>query len=341
MANRQDIPDNSITATARSIAADKLGVELGVLQVEVVSGGYSRNRRSLVGYDEQWLFVKEVDTTLLPSEGEEELWWLRKDFLCVDKLRSIVPDLVPEWSQLDEGGHTLMMTSYRSADGWLWSIPEEPQLQHDYIQAVVAVTKRLEAITFDKTTIDALKLQPHFRDELALDGGLELIIQNQAIRNQLVDKYAAMIGDVKLAHIRGPLEKMSILIRDETALQALATKAKQFIEQSNDVFGHCDVRSDNLTYNNQTGAVKFVDWNWASMTPKGLGVTEFLINVAVHGIDVTPWIGELNKEALAATIGFYAKRCLKDPLAPGSVLRDMQAQSAAVALSLYEAAANV
>jgi len=59
-----------------------------------------------------------------------------------------------------------------------------------------------------------------------------------------------------------------------------------------------------------------------------------------RGVDVTPWINDLNIEMLAATVGFYAKRCLKDPLAVGNTLRDLQAQSAAVALNLYEMASH-
>lgn len=330
--------DSNVTQTALIIAAAKLGVEPVSLKMESVSGGYSRNRRSLVYNDDNWIFVKEVDTSLLTSEGEEERWWLRKDYLCVNTLRPLVPNLVPEWSQLDESGHVLMMTSYRSVDGWLWTIPEEPQLQHDYIQAVIAAIKQLEAVTFDEMTIEALKLQPFFRDELALDDGLSLIITNQAVRDKLLAKYAMMIDDVNLVHLRKPLLEMKILLGDKAALRVLSLKAQQLIEQPNDAFGHCDVRSDNLTYNKNTGVVKFVDWNWASMTPKGLGATEFLINVARNGIDVMPWISELNIEALASVIGYYARRCLKDQRAPGNTVRDVQALSAAVSFSLYVAA---
>jgi hypothetical protein len=230
------------------------------------------------------------------------------------------------------------MTSYQAADGWLWSLPEAPEQQHAYIQAVVDASKRLESTTFDKATVDTLELQPFFRDELALDEGLALIIQNEVVRTRLRDKYVTMIGDDSLVALREPLEKMSALLDDESALRELSLRAGQLIEQPNDSFGHCDVRSDNLAYNPETGEVKFVDWNWASFVTKGFGPTEFLIDMARHGVDVTPWTHELNVDMLAATVGFYARRCLKDPLTPGSTLRDMQAQSAAVALSLYEMA---
>jgi hypothetical protein len=330
--------DTKISPLAEQAAAAELGCAPGDVTVVGVDGGYSRNRRSLVGYSDNWLFAKEVDKDVLPGDGAEELWWLQKDDAMASTLRAVAPELVSDWSKLSSDGHVLLMTSYRTADGWLWSLPETPEQQHAYIQAVINAIKRLEPMTFDEATINELKLQPCFRDELALDDGLALIIQNEAIRTQLTDKYTAMVRDESLVSLHEPLKKMQALLDDESALRALALRARQLIEQPNDSFGHCDVRSDNLAYHPETGEVKLVDWNWASFATKGFGATEFLTDMARRGVDVRPWYDELNVELLAASVGFYARRCLKDPLTPGSTLRDMQAQSAAVALSLYEAA---
>jgi len=287
-----------------------------------------------MGCDDNWAFVKEVDTELLPDDGEEELWWLKKDYLCTEALRRIVPELVPDWSCLEANEHALIMASYRSSDGWLWSPPDDPELQVRYIQAIVDATRKLETVQFDEVTTEKLKLQPYFRDKLALDDGLALIMQNEAVRSQLKNKYATFVanesGDLKVQH-----EQMIALLNDDGALRALANRAAQLVDQPNDSFGHCDVRSDNITFHPETGELKFVDWNWASFVTKGFGATEFLIDMARRGVDVKTWIGDLNIEMLAATVGFYAKRCLKDPLAPGNTLRDMQAESAAVALDLY------
>lgn len=62
--------------------------------------------------------------------------------------------------------------------------------------------------------------------------------------------------------------------------------------------------------------------------------------MARRGADVGLWLKDINIEMLAATVGYYAKRCLRDPLGPGSTLRTMQAESAAVALDLYYATAR-
>jgi hypothetical protein len=332
--------DNKISSVARETVAKELGCTSADLAVVDVDGGYSRNRRSLVGYNDKWIFAKEVDHDLLPGDGAEELGWLRKDYECTKILRQIVPDIVPEWENLTANGHILLMPSYRVEDGWQWSLPSDADEQQKYIQAIVDATKKLEAVEFNQDAMDSLNLHPYFRDKLALDDGLELIIQNDEIRNQLEDKYIAMAQDESLIKLHPAIHNMQMLLQDERALRDLSTRAALLIEQPNNCFGHCDVRSDNIAYNSLTNQVRFVDWNWASLVTAGFGATEFLIDMSRRGVDITPWLDELNIEMLAAIVGFYAKRCLDDPLAPGNTLRDTQAQSAAVAFNLYKMAVN-
>jgi hypothetical protein len=328
--------DNTITEAARAAVAVEFACAPSELRVVGVSGGYSRNRRALVEYAGQWLFAKEVDKVLLPGDGEEELRWLQKDYQCVKAIREKVPELVPEWSRLAADNHLLLLPSYREADGWMWTLPTDPDHQRAYIQSVVDATKRLQGVSFDTEQNKDLQLQPFLRDELALDGGFELIITNEVIRNQLQDKFAGLAQDVTLTHLHPAIEKMQQLLASDERLKLLAARGRQLTSQPNDCFGHCDVRSDNLAYNLETGEVKLVDWNWASYTPTKFGSTEFLIDMAKRGVDISPWMEECNPELLAASVGFFARRCLKDPLTPGSTLRDMQAKSAAIALSLYE-----
>ncbi len=332
--------ENTISPVGCEAAASELGCNVSDIQVVGVDDGYSRNRRSLVGYADKWIFAKEVDHDLLPGDGVEEMRWLHKDFECTNALRQTVPEIVPEWEKLTANNHVLLMPSYRVDDGWLWSLPLKADDQSLYIQAVVDATKKLETVNFDQNAIDNLNLSPYFRDKLALDDGLVLILKNEDIRNQLQDKYTAMEQDDSLISLRHAIRKMRDLLKDEAALDDLSKKAASLINQPNNCFGHCDVRSDNITFNPLTGQVKFVDWNWASFATSGFGATEFLIDIARRGVNVEPWLDSLNIEMLAATVGFYAKRCLEDPLAPGNTLRDMQAQSAAVALDLYDMAVS-
>ena len=168
-----------------------------------------------------------------------------------------------------------------------------------------------------------------------MDDGIDRIIAEADIRRQLIDNYQKVLPEQSEVNQRR-CQKMIDLLGESDKLVDISIHAKQFAKQPEDCFDHSDVRSDNLAFHPQTGELKLVDWNWASYAPRGSGATEFLIDMARHGQDVTPWLDELNAEMLAAFVGFYLIRSLKPPLKPGDNLRQMQALSAAVAYDLLE-----
>ena len=325
-------PDSTITPRARSVAAEVLGAPVESLTVTAVSGGYSRNRRSIVSAGQSTVFVKEVDIDLLPSEGEEELAWLQKEYQCTTRLREVVPEMVPEYSAIDPTGHVLVTSAYPAEAGWHWTPPTAPDEAQKYMRAVIDTVTRLEGVSFDQPDIEALKLQPFFRDELAYDDGFELITHNEAVRTQIIEKLQAV---AQTSPHKLQFGALIALFETPAALSAIQQDARALKDQPNDAFGHCDVRSDNLCYNAGTGEVKLVDWNWASYTPKGFGATEFLNDMARRGYDVSPFLDSVNHALIASLVGFYAKRCIKDPLAPGNTLREMQAETAALAYDVY------
>lgn len=328
------VDSNLITRRTFFAAADVMQLRPEYLDIIAVGGGYSRNRRSLVGSGDYWVFVKEVDPAVLPGDGQEELQWIKKDQLCVEKLGSLIPELLPDWSKLLADAHALVLPAYRSEDGWLWSPPEDTELQTNYIEAVVAATKKLESLQLVEKTKLELQLQPYFRDELAFDSGFSVIASDDTVRGRLIDKYYDLARTSSSAVAPKHLQIVTLL-QNKSAFQDLATTAKTLANQPNNCFGHCDVRSDNLAYNKHTGEVKFVDWNWASYATKGFGATEFLVDMSRRGLDVRPWIADMNREMLAALVGYYLRHCLKAALAAGNTLRLMQAESAAVAYDLY------
>ena len=323
-----------ISKKARDVVADVLGYEIEKLQIKPVSGGYSRNRRSVVGRDDTWVFVKEVDTTLLPNGGKEEKWWLKKDNLCVGALNKIAPEFVPEWSRLELGGHVLIMPAYIKEDGWLWQLPKYIKLQNKYIEAVLNVTKKLETVNFKDSEIKKMQLQPYFRDKIGYDEGFDQIIKSKTVRNKLLEKFVSL-KNVYPESDQLKYDQVIILFNNKNELKELKNIATNLTKQPNDCFGLCDVRSDNIAYNTNTGQIKLVDWNWASFTPKNFGSTEFLIDMARQGVDIKAWFNSINIELLVALIGYWLKSCINKPLAPGNNLRDMQAISAANALSIY------
>ena len=328
-------PNKLLTNRALQCAAAELGVDASDLQIASVSGGFSRNRRALVSAGDKTIFVKEVDIDVLPGEGERELAWLKKDYEVTRLLQKLHPKFVADWIKLDGDGHVLMTTSYALADGWLWRPPAEKSVAKRYISAVVTATRELEKTELPHEMIEELQLQPFTTAELGLDDGIDRIITDANVRRQLIDNYRTLLPEQSEVNQRNCQEIMELLSRSDE-LADISVRAKRFAKQPEDCFNHSDVRSDNLAFHPQTGELKLVDWNWASYAPRGSGATEFLIDMARHSHDVTPWLDELNAEMLAAFVGFYLIRSLKPPLKPGDDLRQMQALSAAAAYDLLE-----
>lgn len=324
-----------LTDRALQCAAAELGVNISDLQITSVSGGFSRNRRALVSAGDRTIFVKEIDVGLLPDDGERELGWLKKDYEVTRLLQKLHPKFVADWIKLDGDGHVLMTTSYASADGWLWRPPAEKSVTERYISAVVAAVRELEKTDLPHEVIEGLQLQPFAATKLGLDDGIDQVITEADIRRQLIDNYQTLLSEQSEVNQRR-CQKMIDLLGESDELADISARAKQFAKQPEDCFNHSDVRSDNLAFHPQTGELKLVDCNWASYAPRGSGATEFLIDMARHGQDVTPWLDELNAEMLAAFVGFYLIRSLKPPLQPGDNLRQMRALSAATAYDLLE-----
>ena len=328
-------PDKLLTDGSLQCAAAELGVDVSDLQITLVSGGFSRNRRALVSAGDKTIFVKEVDVDLLPDDGERELAWLKKDYEVTRLLQKLHPQYVADWTELAGDGYVLMTTSYASADGWLWRPPAEKSVAKRYISAVVTAARELEQTELPYKVIEELQLQPFVAAELGLDDGIDRVIAEADIRRQLIDNYRILLPEQSEVNQQRCQKMMELLNRSDGLVDILVC-AKQFAKQPEDCFNHSDVRSDNLAFHPQTGELKLVDWNWASYAPRGSGATEFLVDMARHGRDVTPWLNELNVEMLAAFVGFYLIRSLKPPLQPGDTLRQMQALSAATAYDLLE-----
>lgn len=333
----ETLPDHDKLLTDRALqcAAAELNVDLSELRITPVSGGFSLNRRALVSSGDRTIFVKEVDANLLSDEGERELGWLKKDYAVTRLLQKTYPQYVANWTELADDGHVLMTSSYASLDGWLWQPPTDNSVAERYISTAITAVRELEKIKLPQELIEELQLQPFVARELGLDDGIDQIIADADIRRRLIDNYQKLLPsqlEINQRCCRNIIE----LLKKRDELIDISTRAKEFAKQTEDCFNHSDVRSDNLAFNPQTGELKLVDWNWASYAPQGSGATEFLVDMARHGRDVMPWLGELNAEMLASFVGFFLIRSLKPPLKPGDNLRQMQALSAAVAYDLLE-----
>lgn len=333
----ETLPDHDKLLTDRALrcAAAELNVDSSELRITPVSGGFSLNRRALVSSGDRKIFVKEVDTNLLSDEGERELGWLKKDYAVTRLLQKTYPQYVADWTELADDGHVLMTSSYASSDGWLWQPPTDNSVAERYISTVIAAVRELEKIKLPQELIEEMQLQPFVARELGLDGGIDQIIADADIRRRLINNYQKLLPN-QLEINKRRCQAIIELLEKRDELISVSVRAKEFAKQTEDCFNHSDVRSDNLAFNTQTGELKLVDWNWASYASQGSGATEFLVDMARHGHDVTPWLGELNVEMLASFVGFFLTRSLKPPLKPGDNLRQMQALSAAVAYDLLQ-----
>ena len=329
------LPDHDKLLTDRALqrAATELNVDLSELRITPVSGGFSLNRRALVSSGDRTIFVKEVDANLLSDKGERELGWLKKDYAVTRLLQKTYPQYVDDWTELADDGYVLMTSSYASSDGWLWQPPTDNSVAERYISTAITAVRELEKIKLPQELIEELQLQPFVARELGLDDGIDQIIADADIRRRLIDNYQKLLPS-QLEINQRRCQAIIELLEKRDELIDISVRAKEFAKQTEDCFNHSDVRSDNLAFNPQTGELKLVDWNWASYTPQGSGATEFLVDMARHGHDVTPWLGELNVEMLASFVGFFLIRSLKPPLKPGDNLRQMQALSAAVTYDL-------
>ena len=333
----ETLPDHDKLLTDRALqcAAAELNVDSSELRITPVSGGFSLNRRALVSSGDRTIFVKEVDANLLSDEGERELGWLKKDYAVTRLLQKTYPQYVADWTKLADDGYVLMTSSYASSDGWLWQPPTDNSVAERYISTVITAVRELEKIKLPQKLIEELQLQPFVARELGLDDGIDQIIADADIRRRLIDNYQKLLPN-QLEINKRRCQAIIELLEKRDELIDISVHAKEFAKQTEDCFNHSDVRSDNLAFNPQTGELKLVDWNWVSYAPQGSGATEFLVDMARHGHDVTLWLGELNVEMLASFVGFFLIRSLKPPLKPGDNLRQMQALSAAVAYDLLQ-----
>lgn len=333
----ETLPDQDKLLTDRALqcAAAELNVDSSELRITPVSGGFSLNRRALVSSGDRTIFVKEVDANLLSDEGERELGWLKKDYAVTRLLQKTYPQYVADWTKLADDGHVLMTSSYASSDEWLWQPPTDNSVAERYISTVITAVRELEKIKLPQELIEELQLQPFAARELGLDDGIDQIIADADIRRRLINNYQKLLPN-QLEINKRRCQAIIELLEKRDKLIDISVRAKEFAKQTEDCFNHSDVRSDNLAFHLQAGELKLVDWNWASYAPKGSGATEFLVDMARHGRDVTPWLGELNAEMLASFVGFFLIRSLNPPLKPGDNLRQMQALSAAVAYDLLQ-----
>ncbi len=328
--------NNNITRKALDYVSELFSVPIDIIKTIEVSGGYSLNRRSIVQFKDKKYFIKEVDDTLVEGNGDTERGWLKKDHEIMRLLRSESIDIVPEWSDISKEGNMLITTAYSNDDGWLWGLPEDFELRTNYINQVIEASYDLEKATFSNEDIKKLSLNPYFRDKLSDPEEYNEFIKLENRTDKLVKKLQS-ISSILTEHQKPKISKLIEVIKNTNLIEDTIPKSMSELRLlPNSVFGHCDLRPDNLAFNPKNQKVVIVDWNWASLTPEMFGSTEFLIACDFRGADITRWRSDINKELLVVLMGFWLMTCLRPNLGKTTTLRDHQAISAAVAYNIYE-----
>ena len=320
---------------AIAFAAEYLKTDPASLSVTSVTGGYSLNRRAIVSAGDSHLFVKEVDETLVDGDGERERSWLTKDQAVANALRSKGISSVAEWSKLSVDREVLLLPAYRAEDGWLWEVPDDKSVQPNYIDAVLALERSLEGLSFSEQEVFTLSLQPYFREKIAEDELLPVLDDANNVA-QLQRRCSELLSKPQNERVEQSLHHMISFLDDSAKQGAVRQIAQQLRSQPDEVFGHCDLRSDNLAYHPDSQQVRLIDWNWASFTPKGFGSVEFLIDCERHGVDVSPWVGGCNWPLMASLVGLFLRSSLQPNLGDSSRLRDNQLISASIAAALLK-----
>jgi len=324
-----------ISQHAILFAGEQLGVGTNELTIEPVSGGFSLNQRAIVRCGNKSLFVKEVEDSLLEGDGQQERAWLAKDQGVMELLRSENIDVVPEWSALSDDSTVLAMTAYPTVEGWHWTLPDDTSAQHSYISAVIAAVNRLEIATVTPGDAESLSLHPYFREKIGNVDSFSNFVADRDNLDRLAQKYQLLAQTAEVKLHSSKLQSTLDAVHNPAAITKIRRGIEDLLGQPDEVFGHCDVRSDNLAYNPRQNKLVLVDWNWASQTPKKFGSTEFLVSAAEQGADIAAWHDELNPGLLAGMVGFWWGCCLQPEIREGSGLRKHQAVSAAIAYDLF------
>lgn len=102
---------------------------------------------------------------------------------------------------------------------------------------------------------------------------------------------------------------------------------------------HSDVRADNCAYNQKTGEVQMVDWNWLCLGNKRFDESMLFVNAAKAGADLRNFVGRFDKACLAAIMGIWLASAEREaPDEHMTTLRLFQLQNALTAHSLLQQA---
>lgn len=271
-------------------------------------GGFSSAHRGIVtlpGGEQVFVKVGVDDNTRK---------WAKKEEVAYRFLKQHDYPFIPELLAISDGETSFALEPLNADNGWDWSETwtkarlDKTLEAMDILAAIVPGDE--DKTSFQQSTIDET------------DDGWQPLVED-------VDRQAILLSKLRAA---GHDELASML-----DFAAMAERSARYVF-INDALVHNDVRADNCPWNERTGTVKLVDWNWLQMGDRRIDLAAMLTHVQNAGFDLRPdYADRLDSDALHWMAGFWFNSATK-PIWPGGPehLRERQLAAGVTALQLSE-----
>jgi ADP-ribose pyrophosphatase YjhB (NUDIX family) len=244
-----------------------------------VEGGHMNYVKNMMASADQAIFVKSY----IGHDSGDHVAALQKEAAIAGYLRTAGYPYLPAFSHI--AGQDFYMEALGPEHGWQWRVPESAL--DSYVQDCLEAFAALENIPLPADVTD-------------IPSALGVYWEQgwQALNHETLAEFADHIAPLLRPDSQATAKQ---LMDDVTLLQkaALATPLSDTY-----VLCHHDARQANIAWHPAQGA-RLIDWSWADIGRPGSDATMLLIDLHKHGHDITPYLGNINKEHCVALMGFW------------------------------------
>jgi hypothetical protein len=282
-------------------------IETELPQLQAVEGGYSNAERGLLSLPSgQTVFVKV-------GHHQNTAVWARKEVAVYDFLARHGYEHIPEILGTNQDNSGFCLEALLPSGGWDWS--------EDWHEARLQATlQAMDELAQIKPTLPADK-------ELFGTPGVSQKENGWVVLADSDEKQALLAQ--KLSNLQAVATIEAIDIPNDTK-RSLNYTFKQT------ELTHFDIRGDNCAWNNSTGEVKIVDWNWTHLGDRDIDLGAMFAHIERSGYIIPDdYIDKLNPQALHWLAGFWFNAATT-PIFEGGPphLRDVQLAAGIAALRL-------
>ena len=275
-------------------------------------GGFSSAHRGIVTLPGgQQLFVKV-------GVDDSTRKWARKEVVAYRFLKRHNYPFIPALLSTNEDETSFALEPLNLSDGWDWSETWTKARLDKTLEAMDALAAIIpsdeDKTLFEEKTIDET------------DDGWQQFVED-------ADRQTILLSKLRAA---GHAE-----IVDALDFTAMAERSARYVF-TNDALVHNDVRADNCPWDEHTGTIKLVDWNWLQLGDRRIDLAAMLTHIQNAGLNLLPdYASRLDSDALHWMAGFWFNSATK-PIWPGGPehLRERQLEAGVTALKLARERGN-